>query len=188
MKRIECIRQSMHLFVGALIIFLLAYHYITVWHVLIFSIVYSLLVFLNHFLKIPVLDHLLRSFTRKHENIAGISSFMYMLGVTILVLVFPENIYLPGLAIFVLGDGFSTIVGFFFGKYKLLWNKNKTYEGLFAGIITAFLGALIWVYWIPALIAAVLTMLMESVNTKYDDNVIVPVAAGLILFWLSLLI
>jgi dolichol kinase len=71
-----------------------------------------------------------------------------------------------------------------FGKTKLPFNKGKNIEGTIVGLTLAFLGALIFVDPISALIAATVGMLMEGIPCPLNDNFTIPLATGLVLLLL----
>jgi dolichol kinase len=85
---------------------------------------------------------------RDDEEEAGYSRGMlsYPVVVFILMIFFPLPIAVSQWATLSFGDGFATLVGRFFGKRSLPWNREKTYVGLFAFLVMGSLGA-IFFFW-----------------------------------------
>ena len=68
-----------------------------------------------------------------------------------------------------------------FGRTPLPFNKGKNIEGTLFGFIFAFLGAMIFVNPIEALIAAMVGMTVEGLPSPINDNLTIPIVSGLIL-------
>jgi HAD superfamily phosphoserine phosphatase-like hydrolase len=107
----------------------------------------------------------------------------FALGITISLLVFPSPIAYAAIAVLTLGDGGAHIFGMQFGRTRLPYNKGKTLEGTVSGLVLAFLGALVFVDPIHALVAACAGMLIESIPLPIYDNFTIPLVTGLML-WL----
>lgn len=108
----------------------------------------------------------------------------FALGIAISLLLFPEPIRYVAITVLTLGDGGAHIFGMKFGKTKLPFNKGKNIEGTIVGLTLAFLGALIFVDPVSALIAATVGMLMEGIPCPLNDNFTIPLATGLVLLLL----
>jgi uncharacterized protein (TIGR00297 family) len=94
------------------------------------------------------------------------------------------------------GDGFASIVGQKFGTVKLPWNSNRSYAGTFAFFIIGSIAAIFFTWWtrqnfpqpvfwflilIPIL-GTLLAAIVETIPTGIDDNLTVPLSAGLFMF------
>ncbi|MDP2717381.1 MAG: hypothetical protein Q8P02_01420, partial [Candidatus Micrarchaeota archaeon] len=91
----------------------------------------------------------------------------------------PFEFALSVIAIVAFGDGFATLVGLH-GIRPLFWNPSKTWEGLAAFIFSATaIAAFAVPLWSAVLYATVLGLL-ESMDWKTDDNLLLPVAATLL--------
>jgi dolichol kinase len=75
--------------------------------------------------------------------------------------------------------------GMKFGRTRLPFNKGKNLEGTIFGFLFAFLGAMIFVDPVRALIAAAVGMLVEGLPIPINDNLTMPLASGLILTLIS---
>jgi len=80
---------------------------------------------------------------REDEHRAGFSQGMltYPVSVFLLMILFPLPIAASQWATLSFGDGFATLVGKFFGKRALPWNRDKTFEGMGAFLVMGTSGA-----------------------------------------------
>ena len=108
-------------------------------------------------------------------------------------LLFPAWIAASALAVLLTGDAAAALIGRRFGKHKLV--NGKSLEGTAAFIIVGFiaLAAVLFITHRPyadhlagffAVIAAALAELFQK-QLKLDDNLTIPLCAGLVLFLLS---
>jgi uncharacterized protein (TIGR00297 family) len=127
----------------------------------------------------------------------------YPLSVLILVLVFRSrlDIVAAAWAVMAFGDGAATLAGTRIGGPRLPWNTDKTWSGLLGFMIASSIGAVmlsVWVapaieppvpstftWWAPVA-ASVVAAFVETIPVKLDDNLSVPVAAGLVLLLAAL--
>jgi len=105
----------------------------------------------------------------------------FALGIAISLLIFPEPIRYVAITTLTLGDGGAHIFGMKFGKTKLPFNKGKNLEGTIFGFLFAFLGAMIFVDPVRALVAATVAMLVEGIPSPVNDNLTMPLISGLVL-------
>ena len=86
---------------------------------------------------------------RDEEKQAGYSRGMlsYPVVVFILMLLFPLPIAVSQWATLSFGDGFATLIGRFYGKHPLPWNKEKTFEGYLAFFVMGMSGAVVF-FWL----------------------------------------
>lgn len=121
---------------------------------------------------------------------------LWILAAISIIGLFGEDITLSALIAFALGDSLSAILGEKFGRHKLFYNKTKSLEGSITFFVVTFIGVYCVFYlagniaWIPALIAASVGTLIESlIPTSYwlDDNFVVPVGVGVILYFTRML-
>jgi uncharacterized protein (TIGR00297 family) len=131
---------------------------------------------------------------------------IYPASVLTLVLVFRASPDLAAAAwgILAFGDGAATLVGRTFGHVSggWPWNPAKTYAGSAAFWAAGALAATLLMWWTaPAVatlrpwwllalapaVAALVATLVETLPIRLDDNVSVPLAAGLVLWVFSLI-
>jgi uncharacterized protein (TIGR00297 family) len=138
---------------------------------------------------------------------------LYPLAVLVLILVFPYRLDIVAAAwgIMAAGDGSATLVGRRFRRTRLPWNPDKSVEGTVAFIVFGSIAGVFLAWWVhtsvittdylsdpegifPPLIfaltapvaAAVVAALVETIPVRLDDNISVPFAAGLTLWFASL--
>lgn len=100
--------------------------------------------------------------------------------------IFPIEISVPACMLLSIGDSASGIFGQWIGKHK--WFKNYTIEGTLAFVIAGLAMFLIGFSYIPiwkALIVVVLCGLFEALMSHFDDNVVIPIAAAVLLMMLE---
>jgi len=137
-----------------------------------------------------MLDYFDRPSHRK--LLPGRGVLMLFLAVTILLIFFEKNIVLASIMIWTLGDSVSALVGKHYGSTKHPLNNNRLIEGTIAGIICGALGAMLFVPWQYALVAAIIAMSLESLEIKFfehdvDDNFLVPIASALVMLLLGMI-
>jgi len=128
--------------------------------------------------RFPILGYIV-ALARKHDGKLEMAPIFFGVGVSITLVVFEANIGFAAIAIISIGDMAAKLVGAQLGRHHIFFNKRKTYEGSIAGFALAALGALAFVPISPALIGAAAGMLTEALPLGIDDNLSVPLAAGL---------
>ena len=105
----------------------------------------------------------------------------------LVLMIFPIEISVPACMLLSIGDSASGIVGRWIGKHT--WFKHYTIEGTLAFIIAGLAMFLIGFQYIPlwkAAVVVVLCALFEGLFSKYDDNVVIPIAAAAMLMMLEI--
>ena len=191
---IEIRRQVFHLILGLVIVSLYLIGVLTQGTLLIIFFIGLITSLLSNKYKIPVIYWFLKKFERekdlKENPGKGVLTFI---GGSLLALVFfEENIALAAIMILAVGDSISHIVGKHFGKRKYLINSPKYLEGTVAGIFFASIAASFFVGSKLAFIGSAAAMILESIELKIgktiiDDNLTVPLVAGLVMHLLQVL-
>ncbi len=133
------------------------------------------------------------SFFREREHLLqGIAAYPLM--VSLLIIIFPDNLMLAGgaWAILALGDGFSNIIGSKWPIFRLPWNPKKSFGGTLAFWIFGSLGSFIVMSWIGpvptylhiammAICASAMAAFFETLPLTWDDNVVVALVAAVFL-------
>ena len=132
----------------------------------------------------------------EHQAGGALGIVLYPLTVLLLILVFYRRLEVAAAAwgILAFGDGMATVAGMAFGRRKLPWNPAKSWAGSAAYVVCGTLAAaalLVWTApgreysWAFALAAggaaALLAAALESLPQGLDDNLGVPLVAGLFL-------
>lgn len=101
-----------------------------------------------------------------------------------LLLPIPDPVCYAAIAIFTLGDSAASLVGGRLSKRATRFNRTKTLEGTAAGFAFGALGAAVFVSPLAALAGAAVGMLVEFLPLPVNDNVLIPLSAGLVLTFL----
>lgn len=103
----------------------------------------------------------------------------FALGIILSLILFPVPENYAAIAVLTLGDSSATLFGKKFGRTTFPFNKGKKVEGSVFGFLPAFIGALIFVNPMKALVGAFLGMLIEALPSPINDNLTVPIGSGL---------
>jgi len=106
---------------------------------------------------------------------------LFAMGIVFSLTFFPEPASYASVAILTLGDSFASIFGKKFGRTLFPFNKGQHVEGAVFGFLFAFIGALFFVSPVKAFIGAATGMLVGCLPLPVDDNLTIPIAAGLVL-------
>ena len=128
---------------------------------------------------------------------------LYPVSVLLLVLVFRTRLDIAAAAwgILALGDGAATLTGRAAGGRTWPWNREKTVAGSLAFVGWGGAASVALAWWVAPnvtpppplafvvvapLLAAVTAALVETIPVRLDDNISVPLTAGLVLWVASL--
>ena len=136
-------------------------------------------------LRLPVISNIIDVAERADviEKSPASGALFFFIGSFFSLLLFRSNIEVvcASISILALGDSFSTLLGRKFGRSKIFYNPAKSWEGTAGGFVFAFLGAATQISLPAAFIGALAGMLAESFPTKVNDNLTVPVFAGIVM-------
>jgi dolichol kinase len=108
----------------------------------------------------------------------------FYLGCFLAALLFEPFIAITSIAVVSIADAMSTLIGNFYGKHKISFNKKKSIEGSIAFFLTTIL---ILVFFIndplKILIISIVATFAEAFP-KIDDNLTIPLAVGLLMLLL----
>lgn len=132
-----------------------------------------------------------RADNKKHM-IPGLSALYYHLSFLLLAAFFPTKAAVAGMIILAVGDTIALWYGVFLGKMPVPWNKKKDLDARFIAAVVCTLILLPVLPWWQGFIASMIGMLVESFDYKQgrillDDNILVPLAAGAVVWVLMLL-
>jgi uncharacterized protein (TIGR00297 family) len=147
-----------------------------------------------------------RALSRPADAVRGypLGIVIYPLAVLLLILAFPSRLDIAASAwgILAFGDGAATLIGRPWGRHRLPWNPDKTFEGLAAFIAAGGAAGMFLSWWTaPAItpepgrvfmlaapiVAAFAAGLAETVPIHLDDNITVPAVAASVLWLCSLM-
>jgi len=141
----------------------------------------------KHEMNFPVFSTVTRKAAKSifEINHFATAPIAFTSGIILSLLIFPPTIAYTSIVVLTLGDSFASVFGKIFGKTPLLFNRNKTLEGTFCGFICAFLGSILFVTPMKALVAVGVGMLAEALPLPIDDNLVIPLSAGMALIVFS---
>jgi dolichol kinase len=133
--------------------------------------------------KIPILTQVINSAEREKDKLfPGRGAIRFFTGSFLSLLIFRNrpDIVVASIIVLSLGDSASTLAGVTFGKHKIFYNKDKSFEGFLGGLIASVAGLLILTPLpIPVVLGASFAgLLFESLPLGLDDNLTIPVASG----------
>ena len=185
-SKLEIKRQIFHMATGIIFAVLLLFNIINEYHIFLFLCISISLSYLSITKKIPGIHYLLMHFDRPKDRTVfpGKGAIYIIIGILLSVVLFEKQIALAAIMILALGDSIGPLIGHF-GRFKHPFNNTRYFEGLIAGIIAGFVGAWLFVPWTSALVASVIAMTVESIDEvkgmPINDNIVVPLIAGIIL-------
>ncbi len=105
----------------------------------------------------------------------------FALGIALALTLVPPPVGYAAIAILTLGDGTARLVGKTLGRRAIPYNKAKRLEGTAAGTVVAAAAALLFVPAPQAVVAAVSSMVVETLPLPVNDNLLIPLVAALVL-------
>ncbi len=187
---LELRRQLMHAAVGLLLVLLVYLDVLSELALFLLIIVGFLASFICKRVELPFFSAMLRFFEREdqRQSFPGKGMLFLFIGSLLALELFDRNIALAATTILALGDSLSHIFGARFGKIKNIFNGDgrKLLEGTIVGAVAGFLGAWLFVPFSWAFLASFGAMIAEVVkidlnDTTLDDNLVVPLVAGVIM-------
>ena len=127
------------------------------------------------------ITNLAASQTERYEFVSA--PLYFAMGILLTLVLFPAPASSAAIAIFAAGDSTASIFGGF-SKKVLPINKGKSLEGTIAGFIFAFLAGSLFITPWKALIGAFVAITIEAAPLPVNDNILMPLLAGLSLTFL----
>ncbi len=188
-SKLEIKRQLFHMGAGLLMAALVSYDLINEYFLFLFLCFALFLSVMSRKYKIPIVWMALKNFDRDKDrkDFPGKGAIYSLVGYLLAIVLFPKDIALAAIMITALGDSIGPLIGHF-GRYKHPFHNTRYFEGLIAGIFAGFFGAMFFVVWYRALIASTIAMIVESIDEvkgmPINDNIAVPIVAGIVLLLL----
>ncbi len=198
--RLESRRKLFHIASGAFSIIALRYLGLNIIHISLILIIGIGLSSLSRSYRLPILGWFLDRFDRPDEKVPGRGAITYLLGIFMLLIIFGKSdITYASITILALGDSVSSLVGMRLERSSSLrktrhpLSERKLLEGTLFGFAAASLGAMLFVSISGAVVASAIAMTVEAIEFRVwkhpvDDNVLVPLSAGLALFLFRMLV
>jgi len=186
-------RIIFHVCLGFVIMLLARYDLVLTKRLLLAAIIVGIIIsMISLRVKIPFIYFMLKKFenSRYLKKFPGKSALFFIAGCLLSLKLFSPLIAMASIAILTFGDPFSYVVSHFSKKrYKKPKNVFKNIYGTLAGTAVSFVVSSFFIYWIYALVASFIAMLVESFIINFgddalDDNLLVPLVAGTIIYLL----
>lgn len=188
-RKMEIGRRLFHICSAFIIVALIYYDILTPLIVFILLILGFILSMIARKQRIPILHNIADLIDRPEDlkEFPGKGAIFYGIGVLVVLLFFEKDIAMASIMILGLGDSIAPLVGRY-GRIRHPLNNKKVVEGILVGMIAAAIGASYFVSALEASLAAVAAMIVESIGLKIgtnqiDDNITMPVVAGIVI-WL----
>jgi uncharacterized protein (TIGR00297 family) len=125
---------------------------------------------------------------RGDEAMGYLSSFFYILGVFLVVLLMPKEIAMASVSLLAFADPSATLVGKKFGRTKWSTNKNKSVEGSIAMLAVSVIILIIFhslynleISVLTMLFVAIAVTMIESLPLRIGDNILIPLIGAMIM-------
>ena len=186
----ELSRKFLHISMGA---FALALAYLEPWQASLLAVV----ALVHNLFLLPLYGgrKLFRGAAARRGMDLGI--VLYPASILVLTLIFPRHLEIVAAAwgYLAFGDGFATVAGKLAGRRggPLPWNRDKSWAGLLAFAAAGAPGAALLYGWtagipasprwvVPVIAVGVLLALVESLPLGLDDNLVIAVGGGALLY------
>ena len=139
---------------------------------------------IEHGVKIPVFHFVWRDVEKDHFG----GEIFLLIAIIISLSIFGMGIVIPALIVSTAGDITASIVGQKYSKKWIPRLNGKSYEAALAQLIVCFVIGFVMLksFWVVLVLGLVVTVL-ETVTSKVSDNLVVPLAASLMLYFLTTL-
>lgn len=190
-------RQILHALLGFILVALYYFDLIGPLTVFLGVACGLLLSFISKRINIPILSFYLKHYGREEERtkFPGRGMIFFFIGVLLVMQLFEKDIALAAMMVLALGDSVSHLFGAKFGKIKNIFNghSRKLLEGTFAGTVMGFMGAALFVPIPEAFLGSLAAMVAEVIKIDFndktlDDNLVVPLVAGTVMYLLRIYI
>ena len=182
------VKRAIAHFLICLVIIIAAMQTRIVWHLFFLLVAGMIISLISKSYSIPVVSWFLKNFEKPQylKTFPGKGVLFLVAGALIVFKLFPDNIAFASIAILAIGDPASHLVAGGF-KGKLL--KKKSLSGFLLGVVFSSMAASLFVTFTWAFIAAIAALIAEILVIKLgedpvDDNIIIPLVAGTILYLL----
>jgi dolichol kinase len=189
----EIRRKSVHLIEGVILATLYWFDVITPWHFAALFLLAITIIFtyrLTMHWKQPLFSWFFLLFERKEarkKRDAGESAVQYHLGLALAVLLFPKEAAIAGIIILAVGDSIAMWYGMLWGRLPCPWNKQKDIDARLIAAVVCTVLLLPVLSWHIAFLASLGALMAESVDLskwEIDDNLVIPLVAGVIIILL----
>jgi dolichol kinase len=186
-KLLESRRKIVHMLVGIILVLLITYDWANPLILGIGALLAILFFYSSTKIQIPAASWLLDRLERPEarEKLPGRGVIFYLIGALASLIFFTKDVAIASILILAIGDSAPNLVGLCYDcRIKRPFSEKKYIEGAFVGLVLSFIAASFFVRWHEALIGSFVAIFLEGIDMKIglrkiDDNLIVPISAGL---------
>ena len=185
---LEVKRKIVHLLLGIFLILLLYYDMVDKLVIVITTLIAFLILYLSTKIRIGFIEWLLDNLDRPHTRriFPGRGPLFYLIGCSLALIIFSKEVAMASIVILAIGDSIPNIVGIKYAKIRRPFSDKKYLEGALVGFVLSFAAATIFVSWYEAFFSSLVAIFLEGIDMrigleKIDDNLIVPLSAGLVI-------
>ena len=181
----EILRATIH--IGSFLIALICKYLFNPYMVALIIFLITAVYVISEFLRIrginlPVTSTITWKTAKKPELYEFTTApIFFALGIILSLILFDTPTNYVSITILTLGDGFATTFGRTIGRTAFPINKGKTVEGSIGGFLLAFLGALLFIDPVKALLGAATGILVELLPLPLNGNLTIPLTVGAVL-------
>lgn len=120
--------------------------------------------------------------TEKEQENYG-SYLFFAIGQMFAALISPPMIFFAILGISSISDMITSQIGIRYGKKRILWNKNKTWEGTITGTLVSFVICFLFIGIFWSLIFSIVYMIFDILTNKpfnLSDNLLIPIGCSIV--------
>ncbi len=140
--------------------------------------------------RIPILRNIWAYVKREKERDVLGGEVFFLLGGILVLAIFDIRVAVAAILMTTFGDMAAALVGSRFGKHYISFLKDKAWEGILAELaVNIIIGITVFFiipgisfaetdYWLVLLVMAVTATVVETVATKIDDNLLIPLFSG----------
>jgi dolichol kinase len=139
----------------------------------------------------------LKEVKRRREKEPLLATFYYLFSTFMTLILFGAPFAAFGLIAVAIGDAAASLVGKYCGRHKLRWNKEKSVEGWIGFFAATAISIFIFLQFMPqfavfnplwlAIAAGITGATIETIPTV-NDNTIIPLGVGFVIWLLALLL
>ena len=94
----------------------------------------------------------------------------------------PPMVFFAILGMSAIGDLMTSQIGIRYGKHHISWNRDKTWEGSLAGVITSFIICFIFIGPLYSVILTIVFLIVDIITNKpfkTTDNLLIPIGTAI---------
>lgn len=138
--------------------------------------------------QIPILNNIWSYLRRKKEKETIGGDIFFLIGAILVLAIFETRIAMAAILMTTFGDLSAALVGKRFGKH--IARENKNWEGVVAEfVVDILIGIFVFIIfsagsitdvsiWLLILLMALTATIVETMVSKMDDNLLIPIFAG----------